>query len=200
MKRSYPEGLLTRDLSNCGWYPYVTLRQTTIRVGPGPEFPSLATVAAGKRMGRQSVRNPTYSSNPPLRGHRNGYVWCYAVQGGRTGWVVKSDLLPAEGNGRTNGPAREDFEVGRGEPRRKARPRFVLGKPRSGVRTVTASEVHLRISARGTSVYYLQRSDRVELLWRSGMFGFYGVEVLESKSARVGQRGWVKDNAISKGA
>jgi hypothetical protein len=196
--KPYP-GCHTQFQSNVGWYPCRLVRDTPMKVGPGPDFHPKRVLRAGSRVGRQSVRNPDARPDPEMRGARNGYAWCYALNGGDAGWLPE-DALQADPGGWADGPASVDFEIGtagkvRHEPRRKILPRFRLGSVRTGERVVHAEEVYLRYAPHGTAFHYLLDGDRVQARWRHPR-GYMCVEVLESRTVPAGVRGWVHDRVL----
>ena len=158
---SYPSRCFTQYEVNIGYYPNRVAREATLRDGPGEQFRILERLAAGQRVGRQSVRNPQRSSTPPRRDSRNRYAWVYALEGGRSGWV-RADVLATDPGGWADGPAHADFEVGgapgvRHAPRRRPRPRFTIGRRGGGRRVVDERDVYLRYAARSTA-FALPRS------------------------------------------
>lgn len=182
-----------------GWYPGRATVSTEILSKPGGGH-VVDALPAGDGFCRQSVRNPLCSATPSLRpavlgsdGRR--YVWGYRRDGSKTGWVradhVERD--PAAYRKReAKGPAGEDFEAGRGVPRRGLKSgcgKLSLSKPE---RRVKARDVHLRYSPHGTSFHYLHAGDVVRLLLVDGPQGYVFVQVIEADgSARSGVRGWV---------
>ena len=194
----YPSRCFTQYEVNIGYYPNRVAREATLRDGPGEQFRILERLAAGQRVGRQSVRNPQRSSTPARRDSRNRYAWVYALEGGRSGWV-RADVLVTDPGGWADGPAHADFEVGgapgvRHAPRRRPRPRFTIGRRGGGRRVVDERDVYLRYAARSTAFAYLDRDDVVALQWRG--VNYVCVEVIASAHAPEGARGWVASGAL----
>lgn len=201
---------------NIGWYPYRT-KVDRVKVwskpGCGVERDVLSHHTPSGRwlpstLGRQSVLNPGCSDHPAPRlavagPDGNSYVWCYAVDGGETGWVLASAIEPYPSPKATvNGPAREDFEVGRGHAVRGAKNgcgKVVIGR-RPHFR-VKVRDAHLRASGHGSGLHYLHRGDLVIVLIKDGPQGFHFVEVLSAAhdgSARRGDRGWVSIQSLER--
>ena len=186
-----------------GWRLGEAKAETRIRTKPGAGE-VLDVLEPGRHCGIQSVRNPDGKPDPVTRpsvtganGHK--YIWVYARQGGKTGWV-RSDHIERTGPSQPptrplGGPTPDghDFEVGRTEPKEK--PQSACGRRSASTptRTVDAQEMHLRYSPRGTSFHYLHKGDKVKvLLENAGEFSF--VEVIDAApdgSAKRGTRGWV---------
>jgi hypothetical protein len=193
---------------NVGWYPCVATCATEVRSKPGAGL-LLAVLAAGEGFARQSVRNPSCKPNPAPRAAVTGndghlYVWGYRRAGAKTGWVRADHIAPDQNAARkreANGPAREDFEVGRSVPTPGTRSgcgKVSLSKPRM---VVTAREAHLRYSPHGTGVHYLHAGDVVTVLIANGPQGNHFVHVVKAApdgSARPGMRGWVSTSALER--
>lgn len=187
------DGLFGAHETQIMFYRYRTTRPTKILSLPGGGL-ELEPVAAGKTIGRYSVRNPRCSDFPAMRPAVNGWWFGYCDQTGRQGWFLDTDLArlaPGEGSATLNGPAGEDAEVGVDRCRRK-RPsgcgKVSVSKP---LRVVRAETLHIRYSPRGTSVHYLHRGDTVRLLVVNGPHSQAGVEVVQAQGPRKGFRGWV---------
>jgi hypothetical protein len=188
---------------NIGWRLGEAKVETTIRTKPGAGE-VLHVLEPGRHCGIQSVRNPDRKLDPETRppvpganGHQ--YIWVYARKSGKTGWARK-DHIERTGPSRPperplGGPTEErhDFEVGRTEPKRKSPSACGHRSANTPTKTVSAQEMHLRYSPRGTSFHYLHKGDKVKLLLDgAGEFSF--VEVIRAAadgSARRGTRGWV---------
>lgn len=195
---------------NVGWYPCVAVRATELRSKPGAGV-LLDQLQPGDGFARQSVRNPSCSASPPPRASTRGadgelYVWGYKRKGARTGWVRVDDVAAdqrAARKGPCNGPAREDFEVGRETPTRGAKSgcgKPSLTRPRMQVR---ARETHLRYSPHGSGYHYLHEGDEVTVLISDGPQGFHFVQVVKAAadgSARPGIRGWVLASSLERKA
>jgi hypothetical protein len=188
---------------NIGWRLGEARTATEIRTKPGAGV-VLHRMDAGDGCGIQSVRNPERKARPATRPSVLGaggerYIWVYARDRGRTGWVRSQDILrrpPGNPAHPLGGPTPQhlDFEIGLTKPKikkgRSACGRVSAQTPR---RTVIAEEMHLRYSPRGTSFHYVHRGDELRvLLEHAGEFSF--VEVVDAApdgSARAGARGWV---------
>lgn len=189
-------GCWAQDAVNIGWYGYRTNSSTFVRVGPGHNFRQRAIVAAGKRMGWQSVRNPDCLDIPAPRSSKNGYAWCYLVDGGLTGWVpIRS--LDSYDNGKSwaHGPAGEDFHVSY-DNCVKGRPAGCSGQIlEHRVRVIKAEEVYVRYAPQSTAYHFLLKDDHFKEFYASPM-GFRCGEVTRSESCPVGTRGWVLSAAL----
>lgn len=193
---------------NVGWRPMLTTQATPVRSKPGAGI-ILDTCRAAEGVALQSVRNPRAIDNPARRpsikgsdGHR--YVWGYKRAGAKTGWMRADHVGPDPGfAGKpfADGPASEDFEIGRQHCTRASRSgcgKKSLTKP---VMVVTAEKVHYRYSPRGTSVHYLHSGDTVRVLLVNGPHGFHFAEVITAAhdgSARKGMRGWITANSLTR--
>lgn len=187
-----------------GWYACRATSTVPVLTMPGAGH-EIARLDPGEGFARQSVRNPSCSATPGLRpavrgpdGH--GYVWGYRRAGAHTGWV-RADFVERDPEAfrkrEATGPAKEDFEVGRGVPKRGLKSgcgKRSLSEPE---RVVKARDVHLRYSPHGTSFHYLHAGDVVRLLLVNGPQGYVFVQVIEADgSARFGVRGWVTATAL----
>lgn len=190
----YPEKCYTQFESNIGYYPFRTTHKTVMRYGAHGDAPVKLTLNEGQRIGLQSVRNPGFSPEPAIRGARNGYVWVYALMGGESGWVPVGNTRRDDPHSLpwADGPASMDFEVGMGAPRPKPKPRYTLGwAPKTNpARVVTAENLYIRYSVRGTAFDFLLPGDRVEIRWVHPR-GFVCVKVLRSHFCPQGTIGWV---------
>lgn len=189
-----------------GWYPYVATKTTTIRSNPltGSD---LKVVGKGGGLGYQSVRNPLGDPNPPRRLPATidgvAYAWVYARAGDITGWIPLADIgvdPNSASKPALDGPGGYDFEVGRTLPLEKKSNscgKISLTRP---LRVVTAREVYLRYSPRGTAFHFLHEGDVVKLLLVNAEKGSYAfVEIVASRQgspARPGTRGWIWQNAL----
>ncbi len=187
---------------NIGWRLGEAKVETRIRTKPGAGE-VLHVLEAGRRCGIQSVRNPDRKPDPVTRpsvtganGHK--YIWVYARAGGKTGWVRSNHIQrtgPSDPAHPLGGPTPQghDFEVGLTEPKAKGPSSCGHRSASTPTMTVTAQEMHLRYSPRGTSFHYLHHGDKVKvLLEAAGEFSF--VEVAHAApdgSAHRGARGWV---------
>jgi hypothetical protein len=193
---------------NIGWRRGAAERGTDIRTKPGAGV-ILRHLDAGDGCGIQSVRNPERkaipATRPPVQGAGgHAYIWVYARDRGKTGWVRKDDIvrLPPDPHNPLGGPTPDhlDFEVGLTKPHVK-NGHSSCGHPSAQQprRTVSARELHLRYSPRGTSFHYLHLGDEVQvLLANASDFAF--VEVLDAApdgSAKPGARGWVLAESLS---
>jgi hypothetical protein len=197
----YPQGCRTQDLVNIGYYPRHVKRDANLRFGPGPEFPARQRLLTGQRVGRQSMPNPNFRTEPPARPARNGYVWVYVLKEGRSGWV-KAEVLAHDPGGWADGPESLDFEVGsapgvRHAPTPRRRPRVRLGLRVSGRREIGVEDAYLRYAAHSTSFEYLMRGDVVERRWRHPR-GYVCVRVISSRTAPEGAIGWVVGSAFKR--
>ena len=196
------EGAFQHPDVNIGWRRGTARAATTIRTKPGAGV-VLHELDAGDGCGIQSVRNPDRDADPVTRPSVAGaggqdYIWVYARDGGKTGWVRRADVerLPPSDDGHPlGGPTKLhlDFEVGVTTPKPKRPSSCGRPSPTQPNRTVTAAELHLRYSPRGTSFHYLHEGDMVQVLLVDAA-GFSFVKVVEAApdgSARPGSRGWV---------
>ena len=186
-----------------GWYPFAANVATEIRTSTHGRGRLLSPVRRGATVGVQSVRNPRSDPNPARRPDFDGYVWCYTLKGGFTGWVKLSDLVPraTPPESPLDGPGGYDFEVGKTLPRLK-RPngcgKLSLFRPK---RRVTATDVYLRYSGRGTAFHYLHEGDIVRKLISNGPGGYAFVEVVRTAEPGgpvfSGYRGWVSQTHLA---
>jgi hypothetical protein len=183
-----------------------------LRVGPSGEAPVVlvrgkeVTVRPGLHCGRQSARNPGCADHPRLRRVENAFVWGYVMPPGhkKSGWLSLEVLEQDLGfEGLACGPAGADFD--RRHPQRCGA--HCDGKPIAdvdrlrGTAAVSAREVYLRWSPRGTAFRYLVRADRVRRLarFRSGPHDYTAVEVLDGRWTPAGTRGWVLSSGLRTG-
>jgi hypothetical protein len=195
----YPERCFTSYEVNIGYYAMRTTVACAMLYGSDDRAPVKDHLVAGQRVGLQSVRNPNFLARPEPRNARNGYVWCFALAGGESGWVPQSCLRPDDPHEEpwADGPASADFEVGLGYPKAKRRPRFMMSwKPKTSPhRIVTADNVYIRYSVRGTAFDFLLRGERVEIRHVHPM-GFVCVKVTEARFCPEGTIGWVQLAAL----
>lgn len=179
----YPPGCLRQADINIGYYPYVVVRETVIRVAPDEGAPRIRLLGPGRRFGVQSVPNPDRLSDPGVPAPVNGYVWGYSKKGGRSAWVRADALAPDPVGGWADGPSHVDFEAGGvGVPRLRAHPRFTLGRAASGWTTVVDQSAYLRWAPNGAARLIVWHGEPLRLLWRSS--GHVCVDA-------GGARGWV---------
>ena len=190
------DGCWTTAEVNVGYYPYrVRAVEAHIRVGPSSNFHSVATVQRNARIGVQSTRNPDCVDLPPMHAPRNGYVWCYANQKGTSGWILLSALeQDTSGEVWADGPASLDFQVG-AQPCRRGGTSSCVGSKSDRVRTIASAEVYIRYAPQSSPLGYLRRGDRVRECFR-GNRNYLCVEVLSSKTAPNGTRGWIIYNSL----
>lgn len=193
---------------NVGWFPYRATTATTVSSKPGAGV-VIASCPAWDGLALQSVRNPSCSDHPrrrpPVKGSDGHmYVWGYKRYGAKTGWL-RADLVEPDPNFASkpfaNGPAREDFEVGREHCEQGSRSgcgKKSLTKP---LMVVTAATVHYRYSPRGTSMHYLHQGDQVRVLIANGPHGFHFTQLVHAApdgSAKPGARGWIITNSLTR--
>lgn len=175
---------------NVGYFPYVLNQNAHIKVGPGDHFANVASLHKGARFGVQSTRNPKSSNRPPRRPQKNGYVWGYSNARGTSGWINFSALSPdTSGQVWADGPASADFQVG-AQKAVHGSTSSCRGHSSSSHRTIDVVDTYLRYGPHSTPYLYLVKGDRVKEKWR-GTTGYVCVEVLSSKTAHKGARGWI---------
>lgn len=192
------EGCWSQEDVNIGWYGYITSVATQIRTGWGGGNVK-ANIAAGKRVGLQSVRNPSGGRSPAPRGAKGGWFWVYMVDGGHTGWIPGLALKPAPHPGAwATGPAGLDMHVGRSGSGYSGPGATGCGgqKLNGAVRTVGDSDAYLRYAPHSTAFYYLHAGDKVREFYRSPL-RYRCVEVVSGKWCPRGTRGWVLEKAIA---
>lgn len=190
-------GCHTTHEVNVGWYGYEAEVLCTVRTAPRSDAPVKHVINAGQRVGVQSTRNPRALDDPPPRAAVNGYVWCYVLSGGHTGWVRQAALRPSGWGPWARGPAGVDFHVGYDEGKRGAntscRGVVVKGNKR---RVVRVEDVYLRYAPKSTAFWYLHRSDIVNAHFHH-IKGWTCVEVVRSSAgAPAGTRGWVQISSL----
>lgn len=182
---------------NIGWFPFRTVRATQVRSKPGGGL-VLAELRAFEGVALQSVRNPGALDRPRRRAVVRTSVWGYKRAGAVTGWIGWVDLEPDPdfaSKPMCTGPARMDFEVGRGTCVRGARNgcgRVSVARP---VMVVSAATAHLRYSSHGTSFWILHEGDLVRVVRANAPQGCHLVEVLAGSVARL-TRGYVSVGAL----
>lgn len=196
------KGAYSSDQVNIGWYGYEVTKTTRIRIGPSWQFPERVTVMAGKRMGRQSVRNPSGKDNPPLRpvardSTGKAWAWCYDPESKEQGWVPVNMIKErASKTPWAHGPNGCDFHVGL-EPSRKHEKSSTQGQRRNRVRVIAAKDVLVRYSPNGSGIFYLQRGDGVRELFRRIQNDFVAISVTSSKTTPPETRGWVDVRSLA---
>lgn len=193
---------------NCGFRPYVATEPTAIRSKRGTGL-LITTVRANEGIALYSVRNPraihTPAPRPAVKGcDGHDYVYCYKRAGSLTGWIRKSLVKPdlnAASKPPADGPASEDFEIGR-QPCTRNKPsgcgKKSLKRP---VMRVIADTVHGRYSPRGTSVHILHTGDEGRVLIANGPHGFHFLEITKAAadgSAKKDMRLWVIATALQR--
>lgn len=196
------KGAFTADVINVGWYGFRTTKNARIRVGPGDHFPEKQVVMQGKRVGRQSVRNPKGIDNPKPRPvardqFERPWVWVYDPETSEVGWMKATVLKETNGdNPWAHGPTGRDFHVGL-EQCHVHEETSCQGFKRARLRIVNSENVALRYAPNSTAFYYLRRGDGVRELFRRLQNDFSAVSVTQSKTVPVGTRGWVDVRALA---
>lgn len=189
-------GCWAQDVVNIGWYGYRTNSSTFVRVGPGHNFNMRSIIAPGKRMGWQSVRNPDALDSPAQRSPKNGFAWCYLIDGSLTGWVPVGTIDEYD-NGKSwaHGPAESDFHVGYDECERGSPAGCGGYTMNHNLRVVKTEEVYVRYAPQSTAFHFLLKGDHFKEMYASPM-GYRCGEVTQSESCPVGTRGWVLSAAL----
>ena len=201
-------GAYTTGEVNVGYHPHrMTINDVYLRIAPREDAPRVNVIYAPWRpddpnqplaphqadFGWQSTRNPTYDPNPPKRPTVNGYAWGY-VRTGHCGWINAQHLEPFTPPDNTyplfDGPAHDDFEVGRQHPRHG----YVsnCGPRVDGWRIIRAKEVYLRYAPESTAFAILTRGDVVHLKCM-GEHHYFCVTVHRSRYVPKGTTGWISE-------
>jgi hypothetical protein len=188
---------------NIGWYGARTVRDTALCRAPGGT--QVVAVRNGRRVGRQSVPNPSLSPTPAMRESRDGHGWFYEVMSGKAGWLHLEDVEhdDAVDLSRENedlcGPADVDFQVNRTTPRGHhgpdARPRT-----KQGEYSVKFEDAMLRLAPHGSAFEWVEKGD---LLTATAVVDMgkeldYFVTVKESATAPVGTHGYIVGLALKR--
>ncbi len=156
---------------------------------------------AGTRFAVTSTRNGIGSTTPAMLRAVNGWRWGYPIvrRAGKllpgSGCWVPDDAIGEDqkGGAWAKGPARLDFAVGYGKPRKKKR--GSNGKPKTGEYKVRSRNAYIRFAPHSTAVGYLLTGDRVSARRK---WGFYTcVQVVSSSSSAV-REGWVLTMALKR--
>jgi hypothetical protein len=211
-------GAFTASSVNIGYYPAVALRDTDVfsgDYGPGLGGRILRTLKKGEGFAIQSTRNPTCADAPPMRPAVTGMVYGQTRVGSESGWISFADLFIdyAHDTNCADGPRLPgtDFEVS-ANPHDACRAftcdlghhtcvsangekdgadDCVGGRVVDWKREVDADTLHLRYAQGSTSIGYLHRNDRVNVLFVKEPWAF--VEITRSAAPAltpVGTRAW----------
>lgn len=197
-------GCLDQSEVNIGWYGYKSHDDAAIRNGPYIGAKMREYILPGKRLGWQSIRNPSAGDRPPLRPTKIDdfgfkWAWVYMIDGGTTGWILADTIAPFDnGEGWARGPAGEDFHVGYDHCERGSEAGCGGRVLEHRERQVDAhiQEVYLRYAPQSTAFHFLHGGDTVVEFYRSPM-NYRCVQVKRSRSAPVGARGWVLESSLA---
>jgi hypothetical protein len=188
---------------NIGWYGARTIRETPLRRAPGGA--ELIAVRKGRRVGRQSIRNPSLQPTPPKREPRDGHGWFYDVMTGRAGWLNLDDVEHddavdlARADEHFCGPANVDFQVNRTTPRGHHGP-DPRPRAKAGEYSVKAQDAMLRLAPHSSAFEWVEKGDLVTAtaVVDMGHELDYCVTVRESATAPIGTRGYIVALALKR--